>query len=183
MHYTVRRGVSTNETFWLQKAVDNHLAGDGVGETWGTAPNWFYEFEGWGTLTKTRTPWMRGDPVAVPKVPATIPAVDYDRRTKCKPVVEKGSLSRLKRGDSFDYTVCVPEPGKYRVYVECANPGGLELALSVDGGRYVRTTVPQAKGFAKVLLGEREMEAGAAVIRVGVVNATGARIKSVVVER
>ena len=183
MHYTVRRGVSTNETFWLQKAVDNHLAGDGVGETWGTAPNWFYEFEGWGTLTKTRTPWMRGDPVAVPKVPAAIPAIDYDRRTKCKPVVEKGSLCRLKRGDSFDYTVCVPESGKYRVCVECANPGTLELALSVDGGRYVRTTVPQAKGFAKVLLGEREMEAGAAVIRVGVVNAIGARIKSVVVER
>jgi hypothetical protein len=59
----------------------------------------------------------------------------------------------------------------------------LELALSIDGSKYIRKNVPRTKGFAKVLLGEREIEAGAAVIRVGVVNATGARIKSVVVER
>lgn len=32
-------------------------------ENWGVAPNWFYEWTGWGTLTKRLTPWMAGDPV------------------------------------------------------------------------------------------------------------------------
>ncbi len=94
----LRRGVSTNETFWLRKAVDNHLANGGVGEVWGFCPNWYYEFEGWGTLTKTRTPWMRGDPVAVPTIPATIRAIDYDRRPKCRPVVEKTAANRHGSG-------------------------------------------------------------------------------------
>ena len=183
MHYTVRRGVSTNEVLWLQKAVDNHLANDGVGETWGTPPNWYYEFGGWGTLTKTRTRWMRGDPVAVPKVPATISATDYDRRPACRPTIEGGALSRIKRGDSFDYTVNVPETGDWRVSVEYRSVGRLELALAADGGRYKSVTLPASTEYRKHPLGSRRLEAGAVVVKIGVVNASAARIRAIVVEK
>jgi len=40
--------------------------------------------------------------VVVPKVPTSIRAIHYDRRPKCRPVIEKGVVSKLKRGDSFD---------------------------------------------------------------------------------
>ena len=56
-------------------------------ENWGVAPNWFYEWTGWGTLTKRLTPWMAGDPVTfstgkrvsgLHQLPSTILAADYD---------------------------------------------------------------------------------------------------------
>lgn len=183
MHYTVRCGVSTNKTVWLQKAVNNYLADNRPGETWGIPPNWYYEFEGWGTLTKTRTPWMRGDPVAVPKIPTSIRAIHYDRRPKCKPVIEKGVLSRLKRGDCFDYTVNVPETGSYRVSVVYRSEGPLHLALAVDGSKYRRVVANRSSEYRKVMLGRRKMEAGAVVIKIGVVKASGSKIKSIVIEK
>ena len=56
-------------------------------ENWGIAPNWFYEWTGWGTLTKRLTPWMAGDPVSfstgkrvsgIHLLPSEISAADYD---------------------------------------------------------------------------------------------------------
>ncbi|KAB6114404.1 carbohydrate-binding protein, partial [Bacteroides xylanisolvens] len=56
-------------------------------ENWGIAPNWFYEWTGWGTLTKRLTPWMAGDPVSfstgkrvsgIHLLPCEISAADYD---------------------------------------------------------------------------------------------------------
>ena len=183
MHYTVRCRTPTNETFWLQKAVDNHLANDGVGEVWGFGPNWYYEFEGWGTLTKTRTPWMRGDPVSVPMIPALIPAANYDRRAKLRPTVERDGACRLKKGECFDYTVNVPTSDTYRIFVECTNPGQLELALAVDGSKYKTFALPRADKYRRVLLGSRKLEAGASVIKIGVVKSQGARMRSVIVEK
>ena len=86
MHYVVRKGVEKTKIAWLAKAVKRQLENDGF-ESWGAAPNWYYEWEGWGTLTKMRTKYQAGDPgtwrngariSGAHKVPCAIRAVDYD---------------------------------------------------------------------------------------------------------
>lgn len=86
MHYAVRRGVAADKMKWLRTAVARSLANNGF-ESWGTPPSWFYEWEGWGTLTKMRTKYQRGDPgtwqdgariSGAHKVPGRIRAVDFD---------------------------------------------------------------------------------------------------------
>ena len=97
--------------------------------------------------------------------------------------IRSGALSRIKRGDSFDYTVNVPEAGDYRVSVVYKSARRLELALAADGGRYRSKELPASDDYKKATLGVRKLEAGAVVLKIGVVNASGARIRSVVVER
>ena len=86
MHYAVRRGVAKEKTTWLMKAVKRQLENNGF-ENWGFGPNWYYEWEGWGTLTKYRTRWQTGDPgtwrdggrvSGANKVPGIVKAVDFD---------------------------------------------------------------------------------------------------------
>ncbi len=85
-HYKIRAGVPENNMKWLaryrQYMLDTHTR-----ESWGVPNNWYYEWCGWGGLTKTRTPWMAGDPgtfldgkriSGIHQLPATIAAVDYD---------------------------------------------------------------------------------------------------------
>lgn len=85
-HYRVRAGVSVDDYVWLQRAYDKMMADYGH-ENWGVAPNWYYEWAGWGTLTKKRTDWMVGDAgtwkdgvrvSGMPTIPCVIKAVDYD---------------------------------------------------------------------------------------------------------
>ena len=65
-HYSVRAGLNADRYYWLQKSRDYMIANYHY-ESWGkiknNADNWYYEFPGWGTLTKRRTPWMAGDAV------------------------------------------------------------------------------------------------------------------------
>ena len=79
-HYRVRAGVPESDYVWLQRAYDKMMADYGH-ENWGVAPNWYYEWAGWGTLTKKRTDWTWKDGVRVsgmPTIPCVIKAVDYD---------------------------------------------------------------------------------------------------------
>lgn len=85
-HYTVRAGESDENTLWLRRAHDYVIEEYGY-ETSGTSPNWFYEWNGWGTLTKTLGTWMAGDPVrfvngervsGIHEMPGVISAADYD---------------------------------------------------------------------------------------------------------
>ena len=86
-HYRVRAGVPESDYVWLQRAYDKMMADYGH-ENWGVAPNWYYEWAGWGTLTKKRTDWMAGDAAGtwkdgvrvsgMPTIPCVIKAVDYD---------------------------------------------------------------------------------------------------------
>lgn len=85
-HYVVRAGESDGNTTWLRRAHDYVLDKYGY-ETSGTAPSWFYEWNGWGTLTKTLHTWMAGDPVrfvngerisGIHVMPGIISAADYD---------------------------------------------------------------------------------------------------------
>lgn len=86
MHYAVRKGLKSERMTWLTKCVKRQLANGGF-ESWGFGPNWYYEWEGWGTLTKMRLKGQVGDPgtwkdgVRVSRahvVPGAIRAADYD---------------------------------------------------------------------------------------------------------
>ena len=85
MHYAVRKGMPSNRMEWLLKCVKRQHENNGF-ESWGFGA-WYYEWEGWGSLTKMRTKWQRGDPgtwkdgarvSGAHKVPCAIDAVDYD---------------------------------------------------------------------------------------------------------
>lgn len=85
-HYVVRAGLPANDYTWLKRYRDYMIEHHGC-ENWGIAPNWFYEWTGWGTLTKRLTPWMAGDPVSfstgkrisgIHTLPCEILAADYD---------------------------------------------------------------------------------------------------------
>lgn len=85
-HYVVRAGESEEDTRWLRRTRDYTMDTYGY-ETWGSAPNWYYEWNGWGTLTKTLGTWMAGDPVSyatgervsgIHQVPGSFSAADYD---------------------------------------------------------------------------------------------------------
>lgn len=85
-HYAVRAGLPTKEYTWLKRYRDYMIEHYGC-ENWGIAPHWFYEWTGWGTLTKRLTPWMAGDPVSfstgqrvsgIHSLPCEMLAADYD---------------------------------------------------------------------------------------------------------
>ncbi len=85
-HYSVRAGLPAENWKWLKRYRDYMIDVHGY-EGMGVEPNWYYEWTGWGTLTKRRTVWMAGDPVTfasgervsgIHKVPCDIAAVDYD---------------------------------------------------------------------------------------------------------
>lgn len=89
MHYAVRKGLPNEKMQWLYRCVKRQHENNGY-ENWGIGPNWFYEWEGWGTLTKTRTRWQSGDPGTwrngarvsrAHAIPGAIRAVDYDFMT------------------------------------------------------------------------------------------------------
>ncbi len=53
-HYRHVKGVPEEKLRWLRKAIERENGENGGFETWGKAPNWFYEWSGWGTLLKRR---------------------------------------------------------------------------------------------------------------------------------
>lgn len=85
-HYSIRAGLPAEEYKWLERYRDYMMETQGY-EGAGVEPNWYYEWTGWGTLSKRRTVWMAGDPVTfasgervsgIHTVPGSISAVDYD---------------------------------------------------------------------------------------------------------
>lgn len=132
MHYAVRRGLPPARVNWLMKAVNRTLVHDGKDdgfENCGVGPNWFYEWEGWGTLTKMRTPWQKGDPGTWKKgrrisgahaVPGKIKVSDHD-------------FLLGRRGSARDYTLSVPHAGRYRLTLNTPVPQSTSLAVRVDG--------------------------------------------------
>ena len=51
-YYSRAKGASQGQLAWLRRARDEENAKNGGFETWGAAPNWYYEWAGWGTLMK-----------------------------------------------------------------------------------------------------------------------------------
>jgi len=122
-HYVVRAGLPEENTRWLRRTHDYTLDKYGY-ETSGTAPSWYYEWNGWGTLTKTLGTWMSGDPVTyangtresgIHALPGEISAADYDYY----------NVSENGEGHTY-HKVYAAEPSAYRP------DGGVALVFS-DG--------------------------------------------------
>ncbi len=125
-HYVVRAGESYDDTKWLQRAHEYIIDKYGY-DTSGTSPSWFYEWNGWGTLTKTLETWMAGDPVSyvdgkrlsgIHVMPGTVNAADYDYY----------NLSEDGEGHTY-HKVTAVQPSAYR-------PDG-GVALRESDGRWV----------------------------------------------
>ncbi len=85
-HYSTRAGLPAESTKWLIRYRDYMIDTYGH-ESWGKPANWFYEWKGWGTLTKRLPEGMAGEAVTfssgikesgIPVVPASISFADYD---------------------------------------------------------------------------------------------------------
>lgn len=126
-HYTVRAGLDEPATRWLRRTRDYTFEKYGP-ESINSMPH-KYEWNGWGTLTKTLDVWMAGDPVTyadghrksgIHTVPGTIPAADYDYYNLCED------------GESHTYhKVAAASPSAYR-------PDG-GVTLTQDGDAWVVT--------------------------------------------
>lgn len=125
-HYVVRAGESDEATKWLRRTHEYTLEKYGY-ETSGTLPNWLYEWNGWGTLTKTLGPWMAGDPghfdggrrvSGIHVIPGSFDAADYDY------------YNQSEDGEGHTYHKVTPAPASaYR-------PDG-GVALKESNGRWV----------------------------------------------
>ena len=51
-HYAHIKRLPSDKFHYLQKAIEQENAENGGYEIWGAAPNWHYEWSGWGTLMK-----------------------------------------------------------------------------------------------------------------------------------
>ncbi|MCR5413194.1 MAG: alginate lyase family protein [Kiritimatiellae bacterium] len=205
MHYAVRAGVKKEKMEWLFKAVQRQLENNGF-ENWGTAPSWYYEWEGWGTLTKYRTKWQAGDPgtwknggriSGAHKIPGVIKAADFDFHPLKKGFTSKyrgeshldvrkiGKLygiTRLKKGNTADYTLSVEKAGEYRLSVYTVNSGELALTFLADGKKLLSAKIPKSSTPSRHYLGKVELEAGAPVLRLRVDAARSASIIAISVE-
>ena len=55
-HYVHIKRLPSGKLRYLQRAIEQENAANGGYEIWGAAPNWHYEWSGWGTLMKRRLP-------------------------------------------------------------------------------------------------------------------------------
>ena len=178
MHYSIVKGVPDEKCKWLRKSVEDTLANNGC-ETWGFGPNWYYEYCGWGTLTKTRTKWMRGDPVTwvkgrrvsgAHKLPGVIRITDWDYypledRPRTHRHKQKG---RWSDGDWALYTVTCPEAKEMKVSLAFTSLGRAEVVIASDYGKPLARELVQAKEKRVATLGRISVPAGASVIRFAV---------------
>ena len=178
MHYAVRAGVAANKMEYLSRAIAANADATGGIEDWGTPPNWYYEWTGWGTLTKWRTKWMRGDPcrnkssVRIPgahAIPGTIRARDFDYN----PIPERTSRRKYPdkwtSGDFALYTVTSASAQEVKVSIAYSAVRPATVAMVVDSGTPVtRTLQPAKKG--KCTFGRLQIPAGASVVRFAVVD-------------
>ena len=188
MHYAVRQGVGKSDVKWLLKAVARQLENGGY-ESWGVGA-WYYEWEGWGTLTKYRTAWQHGDPgvwrdglhvSGAHAVPCSIKATDYDYLPTAAPhptakIDGKTCLAKFTAGQRMDYTLSVPADETYDLALVVRNRGALTVSVSVDGEKLVTKKIARGDGFTKVALGKIALKAGAPVLRLTVDAASGAAI-------
>lgn len=139
-HYLVRDEKSDEETKWLQRAQAYTMDRYGV-DTWGTAPNWYYEWNGWGTLTKQLETWMAGDPVSFENgkhvsglhvMPGSVKTADYD------------FYNNVKDGEGHTYhKVTAAAPSAYRPDggVALKQSGDLWVVADTKAGEWMNYTV------------------------------------------
>ena len=155
-HYRVRMGMGEEAVSWLKTGLDEMNGRHGGFETWGMPPNWFYEWSGWGTLMKRRTPWMSGDPVnGIHRVPCRIDARDCDgnRFRQIKP----------------SYTLAADKAGEYELVVAYRSSKSAQLAFSCDKSKPLVVTLPPRPFGGTFKCGDLPVPVGASVMRYVVV--------------
>ncbi len=139
-HYLVRAGESDEDTKWLQRTHEYTLDKYGF-ETSGTSPNWFYEWNGWGTLTKSLETWMAGDPVSyiggkrvsgIHVMPGVINAADYDYYN----ISEDGEGHTYHKVNAAMASVYRPEGG-----VALKETDGLWAVVDTHAGEWLNYTL------------------------------------------
>ncbi len=139
-HYVVRAGEPDENTTWLRRTHDYTLEKYGY-ETSGTSPSWYYEWNGWGTLTKTLGTWMAGDPVTyangvresgIHTLPGVISAADYDYY----------NISENAEGHTY-HKVSAAEASAYRPDggVSLLQSDGRWVVANAQSGEWINYTV------------------------------------------
>ena len=140
-HYSVRANVDSIKYKWLERYRDHMIEKYGM-EDWGVAPNWFYEWTGWGTLTKRLTPWMAGDPgkfknrehiSGINQLPGVINVVDYDYYCKSENPEGHTCHNSNKKNVVNDYR---PDGN-----VEISKDGDDYVVLNIQDGEWMNYTV------------------------------------------
>ncbi len=166
-HYKIRAKLDPERYKWLERYRDYMIEKHGL-ETWGVPPNWFYEWTGWGTLTKRRTDWMRGDPrktVEGKKVSGAHRIGEGVRWADCdfSPISTPAQEEKVR-----SFTFMVEKEGEYDIILAYSSYGNAEIAASVDKSKIVKQFLPKAgkKGTAKIA--KVPFPAGAAVLRLAI---------------
>ncbi len=170
VHYKTRLGVSPDKCEWLQKDWEVVHSRGGY-ENWGFSGH-HYEWTGWGSLTKMRGDWMRGDPctwkngVRVSgqhQMPCVVKASDWDfypgagDRTAHHAVADRWSA-----GDWALYTVGGSGETSWRnVVITYESNGDAVVEVGVDDGELATVQLPSAGG------GRREISAGSTAFPAG----------------
>lgn len=139
-HYAVRASLPEKDYTWLKRYRDYMIEHHGC-ENWGVAPHWFYEWTGWGTLTKRLTPWMAGEPVSfssgkrvsgIHALPGTIQVADYDYYC----------LSENPEGHTY-HNIGTKRGNEYRPdgAVELKKNGNEYVVTEVEDGEWLNYTV------------------------------------------
>lgn len=163
-HYAIRAGLPTDHYTWLQRYRDYMIEHYGC-ENWGIAPHWFYEWTGWGTLTKRLTSWMAGDPGSfvsgkhvsgIHHLPGSILAADYDYY--CLAENPEGHTYHnvgVKRGNEYrpDGAVEVEKMGNEYVVVQIEDGEWMNYTVNVpESGMYTIHLTHQSKAKSLVSL-------------------------------
>lgn len=148
-HYAVRAGLPSNDYVWLQRYRDYMIEHYGC-ENWGIAPHWFYEWTGWGTLTKRLTPWMAGEPVSfvsgkrvtgIHVLPGIVQAADYDYYC----------LAENPEGHTY-HNVGTKRGNEYRTdgAVEIEKVGDAFAVVRIEDGEWMNYTVkvPETRTYS-----------------------------------
>lgn len=154
-HYAVRCDLPEESVKWLKRSRDYMIETYGY-ENWGKPSNWYYEWKGWGTLTKRLEPGMAGVPGKIDNngrhqsglhsLPGNIDIANYDyypcggaaghtcftanavaNGRPDSPGVEIGSFGvRLAKGDKLRYTVVVENDDNYAITLDGTGTAELE---------------------------------------------------------
>lgn len=209
-HYAVRAGLDPQKYTWLKKSVDRMVEKYGYeahGKTYDRngnpyADNWFYEFPGYGTLTKRRGTWQAGDPVVAGKykmhtTDETINAADFDLY-----LYEKGAsrTDAYGKGHTWDgniatsgtgikaqqsaswvsYTIFVSEKGDYCLNLGYTATGTSSISVAVDGGNYCDTQL--TAGASSAVTSAMTLEPGLHVFRLRL-NTTSATVNTLMLTK
>lgn len=152
-HYAVRAERPATEYTYLQQSVDNLIRKYGYEQGDVKAGGHYYEFPGWGSLTKHRQTWMVGDPVvsgeyAMHTTGEIVNFTDVDRynagndgHTMKYTTVNVSNISFNQTGGYASYTVNVPTTKTYALKVAYTATADEKIGVAFDGGSYNSLTL------------------------------------------